>query len=139
MKATKVPVILVVDDDMATRKLLVDVLRDDGCFVVEAADGAEAFDHVQEFMLDMIVTDLKMHLGGFEYLRQLKKVLPDCPVIVMTAFGDSQSKRRALECGVLAYFEKPMRIGDLKNTIWEALGWPDTQTSSQVGEQKHDV
>ncbi|NKB82332.1 MAG: response regulator [Nitrospirales bacterium] len=119
--------ILVVDDDMAMRRLLGDVLRDAGCLVIEAANGAEALTQLNMVTPDLVVTDLKMHSGGFEYIRNLKTTLPKCPVIVVTAFGDAHSKKQAMESGVAAYFDKPMHIGDLKKTIWQTLGIADYQ------------
>ena len=103
---TRNPVILVVDDDAAMRKLLGDVLRDAGCMVVEAGSGTEALAQLKRVTLDLIVTDLNMHSGGFEYVRNLKTLLPECPVIVVTAFGDSQSKKQAMESGVSSIFRE---------------------------------
>jgi CheY-like chemotaxis protein len=109
--------ILVVDDDEAMRKLLVDALQEDGCRVIESESGKDALNVLKAVVPNVIVTDLKMPDGGFPYLRQLQEGSPLCPIVVMTAYGDSQSKARALECGVQGYFEKPLRIHDLKAWI----------------------
>ncbi|HNP60903.1 MAG TPA: response regulator [Nitrospirales bacterium] len=109
--------ILVVDDDEAMRKLLVDTLQEKGCQVIESENGTEALNVLKSVVPNVIVTDLKMPGGGFPYLRLLQEVAPRCPIVVMTAYGDSQSKAKALECGVHGYFEKPLRIFDLKAWI----------------------
>ncbi len=109
--------ILVVDDDEAMRKLLVDALEERGCRVIESENGKDALNVLKAVLPNMIVTDLKMPGGGYSYLRQLQEGAPECPIVVMTAYGDSQSKAKALECGVQGYFEKPLRIHDLKAWI----------------------
>ena len=109
--------ILVVDDDEAMRMLLVDALQESGCRVIESKSGNDALNVLKAVVPNVIVTDLKMPDGGFPYLRQLQERAPGCPVVVMTAYGDSQSKAKALECGVQGYFDKPLRIYDLKAWI----------------------
>lgn len=109
--------ILVVDDDEAMRTLLVDALQEKGCRVIESENGTEALNVLKTLVPNVIVTDLKMPGGGFPYLRLLQEGAPRCSIVVMTAYGDSQSKAKALECGVQGYFEKPLRISDLKAWI----------------------
>lgn len=109
--------ILVVDDDQAMRMLLVDALQEPGCRVVESENGKDALNILKTIRPNMIVTDLHMPDGGFPYLRRLQEEVPNCPIVVMTAYGDSQSKARAFECGVRGYFEKPLHIQDLKSCI----------------------
>ena len=109
--------ILVVDDDEAMRKLLVDALEERGCRVIESENGKEALNVLKAVLPNVIVTDLKMPGGGFEYLRQLQEGAPHCPIVVVTAYGDNQSKAKVLGCGVQGYFEKPLRIHDLKTWI----------------------
>lgn len=109
--------ILVVDDDEAMRTLLVDALQEKGCRVIESENGTDALNVLKVVVPNMIVTDLKMPGGGYPYLRRLQEGAPRCPIVVITAYGDSQSKAKALECGVQGYFEKPLRISDLKAWI----------------------
>jgi DNA-binding response OmpR family regulator len=109
--------ILVVDDDNAMRALLVDVLQENGCRVVESHDGKGALAALQVVTPKVIVTDLKIPDGGYPYLRVLKASAPQSSIVVVTAYGDSQSKARALECGAQGYFEKPLHLKDLKRWI----------------------
>ena len=109
--------ILVVDDDEAMRKMLADALQERGCRVIESESGKDALNVLRAVVPNVIVTDLKMPGGGFSYLRQLQKGAPECPIVVMTAYGDSQSKAKVLECGVQGYFEKPLHLKDLKAWI----------------------
>jgi two-component system response regulator (stage 0 sporulation protein F) len=109
--------IMVVDDDESMRALLVDALQEDGCRVVVSSDGKGALDALQTVTPNLIVTDLKIPDGGYPYLRLLKQSVPQIPIIVMTAYGDGQSKAKTLECGVQGYLEKPLRLKDLKTWI----------------------
>lgn len=109
--------ILVVDDDEAMRTLLVDALQEKGCRVIESENGTDALNVLKAVLPNVIVTDLKMPGGGYPYLRRLQEGAPECPIVVMTAYGDRQSKAKALECGARGYFEKPLRISDLKAWI----------------------
>jgi DNA-binding response OmpR family regulator len=109
--------ILVVDYDKAMRTLLVDVLQENGCRVVESHDGKGALAALQAVTPKVIVTDLKIPDGGYPYLRVLKAAAPQSPIVVVTAYGDSQSKAMALECGAQGYFEKPLHLKDLKRWI----------------------
>ena len=83
--------VLVVEDDPATRQAIVDVLRDDGCRVYQAADGAQALDLLRAFVPDIIVTDLMMpHVDGWELCERIKSspALASTPIAVLTAFAD---------------------------------------------------
>ncbi len=109
--------IMVVDDDEAMRALLVEVLQENGCRVVESFDGKGALDAIQTIAPRVIVTDLKIPDGGYSYLRALKASAPQSFIVVVTAYGDRQSKAKALECGAQGYFEKPLHLKDLKQWI----------------------
>ena len=115
-------IILVVDDDEAMRTLLVDALQERGCRVIESESGHEALEILKGLVPNVIVTDLKMPDGGFLYLQQLREEVPRCPIAVMTAYGDRFSKAKARECGVEGYFEKPLRLHDLKSWICQVCG-----------------
>jgi len=109
--------IMVVDDDEAMRSLLVDELSECGCCVVQAGDGIEAFSQLQARPPSLVVTDLHMKSGGFEFVTRLKTALPECRVIVVTAFGDSHTQEQAKDVGVDGYFDKPVRMADLKALV----------------------
>lgn len=109
--------IMIVDDDPAMRSLLADGLQDQGCQVVELPNGSEALSRIKAMAPDLIITDLKMPVGGFEYLQELRAAAPQCPIVLVTAFGDAQTKAKALECGVSIYLDKPVRISTLKAAL----------------------
>jgi len=108
---------MVVDDDAAMRGLLVDELSEVGCTVVQASDGLEAFSHLQVRHPTLVITDLNMKFGGLEFVRNLKSAIPECPIIVLTAFGDAQTKSLTKAIGVAGYFDKPVRMANLRSLV----------------------
>lgn len=120
--AGRIPaVLLVVEDDKDMRSLLCDELWGEGYQLREASNGAEGLDAVMRAAPDLIVTDLKMPSGGFDYVHRLRMCAPACPIIVMTAFGDAKTKEDALKNGATAYFDKPLRLSELKATVKRLL------------------
>lgn len=111
--------ILVIDDDDAMRSLLVDELSECGCRIVQAAGGEDAVKRLEGFSPSLVVTDLNMKSGGIEFLDVLKAALPDCPIIVITAFGNSETRKMVAAHGVSGYFDKPFRMTDLKALVSE--------------------
>ncbi len=103
------------------RSLLCDEMWSAGYQLREARDGDEAFLSVLESVPDLILTDLRMPAGGADYISRLRTVAPRCPIVVMTAFGDSRCKSDVLKAGADAYFDKPVRIADLKQCIQQLL------------------
>lgn len=113
--------LLVVEDDRDMRSLLCDELRDLEFQIVEAGDGEEAVQRARESPPNLILTDLRMPGGGLGYIGRLRSVAPTCPIVLMTAFGDPSVRETAQRFGVAAYFDKPVRMDELKNSIKQLL------------------
>lgn len=114
-------VVLIVEDDREMRSLLCDEFWSAGYQLREARDGDEAFQAVLQAVPDLILTDLRMPAGGAEYISRLRTVAPACPIVVMTAFGDPAVKAAVLEAGATVYFDKPVRVGELKACVQQLL------------------
>ena len=121
VESKRVGIMLVVEDDHAMRNLLCDELMDMGYRIIEATDGEEALQRIADFIPDLILTDLRMPAGGLDYVTRLRTLAPACPIILMTAFGDAQTRGQMLQCGISAYFDKPVRISELKTAIHQLL------------------
>jgi DNA-binding response OmpR family regulator len=126
------PTVLVVEDDQEMRDLLFDELWSDGYQLREARDGDEAALVMLESMPDLIITDLRMPAGGVEYVTRLRAIGPECPIIVMTAFGDERTRADVLRAGATAFFNKPVHLSELKSCVKELLG-ATHQTSEGAG------
>ncbi len=122
MTKGKAAVLLIVEDDREMRSLLCDEFCGMGYQLREARDGDEAFLAVLQSVPDLILTDLRMPAGGDDYISRLRTVAPRCPIVVITAFGDSTLKAQVVKAGADAYFDKPVRLADLKNCVQQFLG-----------------
>jgi DNA-binding NtrC family response regulator len=117
----KATVLLIVEDDREMRSLLCDEFSGKGYQLREARDGDEAFVTVLQSVPDLILTDLRMPAGGDDYISRLRTVAPLCPIVVITGFGDARLKAQVMKAGANAYFDKPVRLADLKSCIERLL------------------
>ena len=105
---TKMPNILVVDDEAAIRESLKDWLMEDGYSVALAIDGENAIAMVQESQYDVILLDLKMPgIDGLETMRRIKEISPDSEVLMMTAYASVDTAVQAMKEGAFDYLVKP--------------------------------
>ena len=117
--------ILVVDDEPDVEALFRQQFRRDlraGRFAMEFAQSAPmAFQRITnagEESLILILSDINMPgMTGLELLPKAKAIRPDVPIIMITAYGDAETKRRALESGAEALLTKPIDFGTLRIEI----------------------
>ena len=110
--------ILVVDDEPDVEVLFRQQFRRDlrgGRFAMEFVQSAPAalqrIDDATDVSLILILSDINMPgMSGLELLPKAKASRPDVPVIMITAYGDAETKRRALEDGAEALLTKPNRL-----------------------------
>ncbi|MBI3932208.1 MAG: sigma-54-dependent Fis family transcriptional regulator [Acidobacteria bacterium] len=114
--------ILVVDDEPSMRELLGIMLRREGYEVVAAESRAMAAAALAGAPADMVITDIKLPDGdGIEILRHVKAASPETVVIVMTAYGTTQTAVAALKLGAHDYLTKPFDVEELKIVVRGAL------------------
>ena len=117
--------ILVVDDEPDVEALFRQHFRRDlrdGRFAMEFAQSAPAalqcISNAGSASLILILSDINMPgMSGLELLPKAKAVRPDVPIIMITAYGDADTKRKALESGADALFTKPIDFGMLRSEI----------------------
>ena len=117
--------ILVVDDEPDVEALFRQQFRRDlraGRFVMEFAQSAPAalqrIGDAEGVSLILILSDINMPgMTGLELLPKAKAMRPDVPVIMITAYGDAETKRRALEDGAEALLTKPIDFVALRTEI----------------------
>ena len=124
--------VLLVEDDGVMREMLAEALRREGCRVTECADavrwiefcmseatttGAETSDE----RYDVVVSDIRMpRVNGLDVLRIVRQVGHgnSCPpTILITAFGDEETHRKASELGAVAVLDKPFPIKQLTDKV----------------------
>lgn len=106
---TQRPRLLVVDDSLTTRTLLKSVLEGAGYEVVAAGDGAEAWHLLQGEAFSLVVSDVQMpNMDGVTLTQTIRQsaALARLPVVLVTALGSDEDRRRGLEAGATAYLTK---------------------------------
>src|SRR6266850_7613315 len=118
MDARDRPVVSVVDDDESLRRSLRNLLRSVG-FGVETFASAEAFlRSAERGSTGCMLLDLRMSgMSGLDLLRQLAIEESHIPVVILTAHGDAETRRRSLEAGAVAVLDKPFRSDVLLDAV----------------------
>src|SRR6476660_9765777 len=121
--------ILVVDDEPDVENLFRQQFRRDirsGRFIMEFASSApKALARAREIAdpsLSLILSDINMPgMSGLEMLPRVKAVRPNVPVIMITAYGDEATKKKATELGAAGLLTKPIDFGLLRGEIDQRL------------------
>ena len=114
--------ILLVEDDPDVRKVTVEHLTIQGCRVIEARDGMEGLQRLEERRFDLVITDIVMpFVSGAGIVRAVKERSPETPVIAITGQG-KVSEDLAAESKADLVLEKPINMADLMEHVRRLLG-----------------
>jgi len=112
--------ILIVDDNVDSRELVVKILKHSGYQTVEAVDGEDALEKAVEERPDLILMDRSLpKIDGYEVTRRLKnqKALKDTPIVALTAHAMRGDREKALEAGCEGYISKPINVRALPEQV----------------------
>lgn len=113
--------VLVVDDDPELRQIVVCALQNRGYQAEGAEDGLQALARLQQGSFDMVVTDFQMpRLDGLALLREVRRLEPPLPVVILTGFVDTSMEAVFRRAGAFRVLMKGGRLGDLVRTVEEA-------------------
>lgn len=126
--------ILIVDDEPDMLKLLSMTLQKKTPYHVTITNNpVEALTLAKSGEFDLVITDLKMPgLDGMELLDAVKKINPDTPVIMITAYGTIESASEAMSKGGFDFITKPFRIEQILFTIEKAIKWLNLQKENRL-------
>ena len=114
--------ILIVDDDAQLRQSFEKLLTAEGHTVKTASSGEAAISLVQAAVPDLVIMDVRMPgMSGLEAFRAIHEIEPKLPVIIMTAFGTTDTAIEATKLGAFEYVLKPPEIPDILALISQAL------------------
>jgi DNA-binding response OmpR family regulator len=114
--------ILVVDDELAFRDSLRDILLAEGYQVEVAEDGLQAIQALSEHDYDLVLLDIRMPgMSGIEVLRRIEEISPDTKVILLTAHGTVETAIEALRYGAHDYILKPATSHNILSSVARAL------------------
>ena len=121
--------IVIAEDDFEMRRLVADCLRREGYEVHEVADGAELLLRIEDsfFMrripvpIDLVITDIRMPVyTGLEIVNGMREAGLEVPVVIMTAFGNPETRQRAEALGA-ALLDKPFKMEALRALVRRLL------------------
>ena len=114
--------LLIVDDDSALRGMLSSLFEERGLVSEEAGSGTEALEKLGQADYDVVLSDIKMPgMSGIDLVAEVRKLRPETPVVLMTAFGSIASAVGAMRAGALDYITKPFEPEVVSLTIERAL------------------
>jgi two-component system NtrC family response regulator len=114
--------ILVVDDEKNYLVVLSAFLSEEGYETLTADNAQHALEIVESTDLDLVLTDMKMpSMDGIELLRRIKEIVPDLPVVMMTAYGTVEKAVEAMQLGAVNFILKPFQNETLKQIVAKAV------------------
>lgn len=125
--------ILVVDDEQSARDLCCDVATDTGLKSRGAATTEEALEILDQYPVDILITDLRVpQLGGLELLRRVREHYPQTAVVMLTQFGTIDSAVEATRMGAADYVTKPFRVAELRTKLGRLVHALETDQENRV-------
>ena len=116
--------ILLTEDDEAVRAFVARALSMDGHEVVEACDGEEGFDHLQEHRgeFDLLLSDIKMpFMDGIELAHTSAANWPELKILMMTGYADQRERADNLSKIVIDVVSKPFTLAQIREQVRNAL------------------
>jgi len=114
---------LVIDDEQIVLESVSALLTDEGFEVDVSLHGRQGLDWAIERNYDVVLTDIRMpDIGGMKVLRDVKRINPTLPVIMITGYASVESAVQAMKLGAAEYIEKPFEPEQLLDAVSRALG-----------------
>ncbi len=114
--------ILIVDDEKNYTMIIGEILQEEGYTSITASSGMEALDILNNEIIDLVLSDVKMPgMSGIQLLENIKELNPDLPVIIMTAYGSVEKAVDAMHKGAYTFILKPFENQALIAHITKAL------------------
>ncbi len=126
--------VLLVDDSIEDRAAYKLSLERKGYKVLETRSGEECLKCVKERKFQVILLDMRLPgINGIETLKEIKKVRPDLPVIMVTGHSEDQMVENAMKSGSFAYLAKPVDIKKLMEVIDQTLAVEQGKSQGEKG------
>lgn len=114
--------LLIVDDEENLVESISRLFMDDDIELFKASNGKEGLQQVMSHDPETIVVDYKMpEMDGLAFIKAVKSIKPEIPVIIMTAHGDKQTSVEFLKEGAYRYLEKPIRPDEFRHVVKDSL------------------
>src|SRR5512134_3869675 len=132
--------ILVVDDEPVARQSLTDILRLEGYSVNSVPNGQAAVEYVRTHPVELMIVDLRMPgMDGLEVVQVINQISPETEVILLTAFGTTESAIQALRLRIHDYLLKPASPAQVINSIKKGLTRREARLKMRGGPSTSEI
>jgi DNA-binding response OmpR family regulator len=132
--------ILVVDDEPVARQSLSEILRLEGYAVNSVPNGQAAVEYVRTHPIELLIVDLRMPgMDGLEVIQVVNQISPETEVILLTAFGTTESAIQALRLRVHDYLLKPAPPSQVVNSVKKGLVRREARLKARGGTSTVEV
>ncbi len=124
--------VLLVEDDDGNRCIIAEILEDLGYQVISEAGGSSALSVVKKGVdIDLVITDYRMpDMSGLDLVIELRRIMPNVPVIMMTAYGSIENYFKSMSLDVFEYVNKPIGKTEFERIVKKALRKSGRNTDS---------
>ena len=127
--------ILVVDDETSVREALTDILTHSGYRVEVAGSGSEGLEKIETLTPDVVLMDIRMpDIDGIKVLELVRRRGDRMPIILITAYGSTQTTIEAMQLGAFDYLMKPLRITEMLDVVKKAVEVKELVDRARSGE-----
>ncbi|MDY0164665.1 sigma-54 dependent transcriptional regulator [Desulfobotulus sp.] len=132
------PTLLIVDDEPGILQTLGGLLQDEGFDIRTAPNGFEALKSIEEDVPDLVLLDIWMPgMDGIDTLREILRMEPHLPVIMITGHGTIDTAVTATKSGAFDFIEKPLSIDKVLITIHNALNFRRLEEENRYLKKKN--
>jgi DNA-binding NtrC family response regulator len=125
--------VLIVDDEESALRLCADIATEAGLRVRTATTTEKALETLDEYPVDIVITDLRIpELGGLELLRRIREHYPEVAVLVLTQYGTIQTAVEATRLGATDYVTKPFHIDELRRKLQRLIHEQELDQENRV-------
>ena len=130
--------ILVIDDEQIVLDSVSQILTDENYEVDVSLSGRKGLDWAIERPYDIVLTDIRMpDIGGMKVLRDVKRIKPSLPVVIITGYSTTKSAVQAMKLGAGDYIEKPFEPEELIESVSRALGMaPEAEEQALIHKEE---
>lgn len=126
--------ILVVDDEPVARQSLTDILRLEGYTVNSVPNGQAAVEYVRTHPVELMIVDLRMPgMDGLEVVQVVNQISPETEIVLLTAFGTTESAIQALRLRIHDYLLKPAPPVQVMNSVKKGLARREARLKQRGG------
>jgi len=113
--------LLYVEDESSIREEMVEILEDEVSRLYIAKNGQEGLNLFKEHKADLVITDIRMPvMDGLEMSRAILEINPDMPIIISSAFNDTEYLMESIQLGIHYYLAKPLNLQEVFSTLQKA-------------------